>query len=306
MLEPNPLYLGVFGENNPLGKYIQDDEIPNLYEIYNPHGLIQLIGYAKYQNRDKGPVFFRGQTENYESMRPTLYRKIDNIGTAHRKFDKLHLYIDTIKDKAFINNTLPISYAPILQHYGINTDWIDIVDNLWDALWFSSHQSYVNGKYGKYVSYEESTNKYSYIYIMYFGERNYPISKGEEERIRNDCVKPGEDLAKLKPPYGYFETNEYCIIDLRYMAPSLYRRPHAQHALLARRKSISAQNDIKYNDTILATLRINTNLVLKWIGKGIFTESSFMFPSPAYDEGYRLLIEKAPLPPKGLGCITIY
>ncbi|GAA0468199.1 hypothetical protein Ade02nite_79030 [Paractinoplanes deccanensis] len=28
---------------------------------------------------------------------------------------------------------------PLLQHYGIRTRWLDLVGNIWSALWFACH-----------------------------------------------------------------------------------------------------------------------------------------------------------------------
>ncbi len=257
------------------------DNVSLCMDIKTPHALIQLAGYAKYTLSSYGPIFFRGQTDHYDQMRPSLLREVSRVGTGQHRITQLHNYLRDIQaDNAFLTNTPDASCVPILQHYGINTTWIDIVDNVWCALWFSCHSATSTGIRNSYENYDTSTNKYSYIYLMQFGNYTNTIFN------------------------GIYKTNlAMTVADLRVSAPSTYLRPHSQHALLAKRNDISTNEHMDYADCVVLVLRIETELAIQWIGNSILAKDRFIFPSPRYDDGYRLFLDKDLRPPKVLGSI---
>ena len=80
----------------------------------------------------------RGQTDVYNSqMKPSVLRKITNPDKSNKSLWEI---ADSFKrnNKHFKNVDNPVLYS-VLQHYGIRTCWLDIVDNIWVALWFGSH-----------------------------------------------------------------------------------------------------------------------------------------------------------------------
>ncbi|WP_420914265.1 FRG domain-containing protein [Comamonas aquatica] len=57
-----------------------------------------------------------------------------------------------------------------MQHYGLNTTWIDIVDNIWVALWFACHEARCT-KDGKFIHYQREyltkiTNLHIFIFLL--------------------------------------------------------------------------------------------------------------------------------------------
>lgn len=256
--------------------------IDNCFEIKTPHALSQLAGYAKYSLADHGIVLFRGQDKHYGQMRPSLFRNIQSASTAQSRMTTSMTYIKSIyKDNAFINNTPTAACEPLLQHYGLKTRWIDVVDNIWSALWFACHSAHTVGEHGMFVNYEYNTNKYSYIYMMQFG---------------NIVRKTYQGIYKT-------DSNMY-IADLRIAAPSMYLRPHSQHGLLSRRSDIKNDSMMDYSDCVVLVLKILTQDAINWLGQSTLVQDRFMFPSPKYDCGYKLLIEKKLAPPECMGRIN--
>lgn len=291
----------------PEDGYSQFNEKEDVFEVYTPHVLIQVIGYIKFVYSD-GLVLFRGQGENYPEMKPSLFREIKKFKSTSSRIKSLYNYIDKLcKQKAFIPNTPAIAYEPLLQHYGIKTTWIDLVDNIWTALWFASHSGYGTRPAGKYIHYEINKNDFSYISILYFGKLLTNISRYTEEKIQStfDRYNQTYDSEKISKS-SLFETDSYKIIDLRYAAPSLYKRPHAQHAMLARRTKFSSYNDLDYSDAKVCTLKIATTSALEWLGNGSLSSVHFMFPPPKYDSGYENFLKRGIDPPSQmLGSIQI-
>lgn len=167
-----------------------------------------------------------------------------------------------------------------MQHYGFRTRWLDIVDNIWSALWFACHEAHVAGKDNKFVSFEASKKEYCYVYMMQFG--NAKIKKSPGVTITDKAMK---------------------VIDLRTAAPSLYLRPHSQHGLLAVRSDLSKDDDMDYIDRVVLVLKISTVKVLQWLGSSDLVQTKFMFPSPVFDQGYRILLENNIAPSAIWGCI---
>lgn len=141
------------------GEYLPSDM---MIEADSPQGLIQAIGYIKYNMAQKGyGIAMRGQSRLYSTMYPSLYRVEGKKVNYQEREDKFALkiqaaitetkykaknyilkfpngqrgtlYNDLFKFLDLKENDLP----PLLQHYGVETPWLDIVDNIWIALWFS-------------------------------------------------------------------------------------------------------------------------------------------------------------------------
>lgn len=118
------------------------------FDVETPHALSQIAGYAKYRLANDGAVYFRGQAREHGEMRPGLFRKVATSATADSRTRQLQDYIkqQVSSNNIFINNTPDYAYEPILQHYGLKTRWIDLVDNIWNALWFACHTARSVGK----------------------------------------------------------------------------------------------------------------------------------------------------------------
>jgi hypothetical protein len=127
--------------------------------------LIQLVGYLKYKY-SIGNVLLRGQTALYPTLSPSLFRPDSISPDMNRKnrariigslaaraaawnCDHKHHRVATCPEKAsqprrseaqlVASGTPRYAVEPLLQHYGIRTRWLDVVDNLWVALWFACH-----------------------------------------------------------------------------------------------------------------------------------------------------------------------
>lgn len=84
---------------------------------------------------------------------------------------------------------------------------------------------------------------------------------------------------------------------MRQALPSTFLRPHAQHGLVIRRKvhNCDIQKNAEAYDlapAIVGIIRIRIDRVKEWIGTGKLLTQSSLFPPPAYDYGYDLLLER--------------
>lgn len=322
-----------------------------VYTVESPHQLTQIAGFYRY-TQDGGQVFFRGTSGFHEESRPSLYRISDDLPLiysletrqiallkylskiagescmcpAHtRNSPKLHfsnshrcsgISRGRRDGSRLISGTYRAVIEPLLQHYGVRTRWLDVVDNIWVALWFAVNR-YV-GNSDKPDPNDGSARTYAYYLRR-------SIAEVPENGTRDDCSQfsrasydtfayiylheTGKLTATAIP--GYSISDSCRVVDLRYSVPSLYLRPHAQHGvLIARRsqpdpKSNPVPADYSLTSTTAAAIRVRLVDALDWLGSGILANHHSLFPPAAVDVGYRHLLH-APMPPSPLGSITIY
>ena len=121
----------------------------SILDLPSPQLLAAFSSYLKYQHQ--GKVYCRGERHFYESTIPSLFRDIDDNEIEIRKkaFDGLVTSLpDLFTSKRFKNE----DFRPLLQHYGIKTDWLDLVDDIFVALWFSNNGSNETFSYIKFFS----------------------------------------------------------------------------------------------------------------------------------------------------------
>jgi hypothetical protein len=306
--------------------------------VSDPHALTQISGFFRYAAAP-GRTFFRGESKLHTTVLPSLFRDpsgpitftslsnrqsalksyIDRLSVsdcvcpAHTaaprrklKFRESHLCTGKIPRRprgALIPGTFRAAVEPLLQHYGIRTRWLDLVDNVWIALWFACHEQKTEyektgnaGSTSRAYAYHlrrspfdptSSSSHYAYIYMFSTG-------------VLNPTEVPGYELSK-----------EHRLIDLRYATPSVYLRPHAQHGLLLANRTMpsgdpqGAVDQHTLNSALSGIIRIRLGDALDWLGSGALTDVFNLFP-PAYsDLGYRKLLN-AEDAPHSIGAITNY
>lgn len=130
----------------------------SILHVRDPHALIQAAGYLKFVcgARDE-LVFFRGQSRMYPALAPTLFRGIAPTQSAQgSRVHDCRSFIEEIAAACQIFGTFPdFAHEPLLQHYGLSTTWMDLVDNIWVALWFACHKAHVSGKKSQYLHFEQ-------------------------------------------------------------------------------------------------------------------------------------------------------
>lgn len=244
-----------------------------VYTIKSVHDLTQFIGYGKYMNNHGHNVLLRGQTGLYEgALIPSLYRGRTNVNSFTENYGRR---INSLKREVrSFKQYDRLVLEPLLQHYGIKTPYLDLVDNVWVALWFALHQAktkIINAH--EYVYYYNNENDYAYILLI------------------------ATDAIQISDKSGVYLGTETTLIDLRKALPSYFLRPHAQHAYMLRKKECSPDD---YSDLIIGVARIPIDIGLKWLGNNDFLTVSSLFPAAYFDSGYAVLLKNYPEEDAGL------
>lgn len=283
-----------------------------VYDVWNMTSLNQIIGHAKYNNKDYGNVYYRGECKLHKGLQPSLLR---NIGTIHKADSKMKELVNAVADDKELANELKVvklqfeheinekhkkdehpdfdkdfkynhrhRIEGVLQHYGIPTRFIDLVDNHWVALWMGLYHAEHYKNMEDYIHYERREIPYADFLsgVNLVQEELY-------QYIILMALPYGKDNSN-----GIIENDDFVEVDLRQALPSTFLRPHAQHGYVVRKKLHSPDQEYGYDmaTEVIGILRMRIDRVQEWIGNGKLLTQENLFPSLAFDRGYQLLLNK--------------
>ena len=249
---------------------IQRNKNRDYVYLYDPLILSRIVGHLKHGiNHNKSgkryQIFMRGQIADYPGMVPTIYRDLQNSSTklqnrikAYKELiGKLPKTLDKTRFRGDVGGAT-------LQHYGIKTPWIDIVDNLFVAIWFA-----INKITNKEPFEYNRRNKKDYGWIYF---------------IQVEDGQPDD--------HGIISGKETKWCDLRSSQTPLSLRPHTQHGLSVCRINWDTNNydDYVLDKFVLATVKFPiNNKFVSLINDIIPSSLNYMFPSSTYDNTYKVL-----------------
>jgi len=260
----------------------------HVLEVNDPHSLVQAAGYLKHLCALNGEnVYFRGQATTYPSLSPTLLRGISSKQSAQagRKAAMNRFIKEVVDGSPIFKRFNKIAHEPLLQHYGLQTTWLDIVDNIWVALWFAVHRAHVSGKSAQYLHFE----------------RRNPFDDKEHHAF---ILLVATDAQPTVVP-GFLKGLTTETVDLRVCAPSIFLRPHAQHGLLFRMRGNGIIRPVDYSSQVRGIIRIGLRNALRWLGDAPTLSTHGLFPPPFYDHGYKILLDGAFKPDSKIGSIFL-
>jgi hypothetical protein len=234
---------------------------------------MQAAGYLKHVCRAEENIYFRGQSKLYPTLSPSLFRGLRRQQAQADAITELHGLIKrTVSSGGIFTSFDPVFYEPLLQHYGLKTTWIDLVDNIWVALWFACNNALVGTMTPKYLHFElrdpYKESKPSYVYILMIGT----------------------DKKQTSIP-GFFRESRTELVDLRVGCPSIFVRPHAQHGVLFRQRGDAVRRPPDYKSALRGIIRADLQEALNWLGDGVLLNTHALMPPPYYDDGYRILLD---------------
>lgn len=176
---------------------------------------------------------------------------------------------------------------PILQHYGLKTRWLDVVDNVWIALWFACHSAHAFGHHSEYLHFETRV----------------PRHLKDDERFAYIILLESASTPDGKLGPGCFKDENSVTIDLRVAAPSQFVRPHAQHGLVVKALDAQGRAPLDFTPLLAGVIRVDLEDALDWLGSGGLLSVHALFPPPPYDYGYQEILNNLPDPNETLGAI---
>ena len=224
--------------------------------LEHPVALARFVAFAKSKaSKYNADVLMRGQDEDYPGMIPSVFR-----GDPANRQSRMKAYAELLaKAPALLGYTRfrRENLGAVLQHYGFRTPWLDVVDNLYTAIWFALHSRRTDANNRPY--YTSSPKRYGWIYLV-------------------ATRRPG--VVQL-----------FCI-DLRKHHSSMNVRLHAQHGF-----AVASQEDMNpaisedYGPNVIARIRIPNSS--QFTLRGALARTAFLFPGPDIDESLQLLLDSS-------------
>lgn len=276
----------------------------SIFEVSDYRALNQLIGYAKFINTEYGDVYYRGEVRLHDTLLPSISRGksqdrfAKDLNSAINKALADEKFIKTAKLSGFKGNKNPsLVMEAMLQHYGYSTHFIDVVDNHWIALWFGLNKFVRIKNLKEYCFYEE--RKVNPIELI----NAKPDAKDD---IYQYMILVAVDNNAAPVERGIYIGNDMITIDLRSSLPSMFLRPHAQHGLAIKRNRHETHASFDISENVIAIIRLRIDKVATWIGSGSLLSNENLFPSPAFDYGYEVLLLREDLFNNGCQKIAEY
>lgn len=259
------------------------------YHVDKPFTLIQAAGYLKHTRAGSNKaVYFRGQERLHATMAPSLFRKLERQAARDTRAALMNQLLSSIKKNKVVLQAVPEeAREAVLQHYGLRTRWLDVVDNVWIALWFACHKAHATGRHGEFLHFE----------------RRVPRHEKEEERFAYIVLIEGANVANGVTGPGYFKDADSEVIDLRVAVPSHFIRPHLQHGLVVRALDLAGTTSIDFSKLVAGVIRVHLSDALDWLGSGDFLNVHALFPPPKYDFGYAEILQHIKTSDQFLGAI---
>ena len=139
----------------------------------------------------------------------------------------------------------------MLQHYGIRTPWLDVVRNLYTAIWFATHDFETRGS----------------CFVAIPSEREHGYISLYDARTGKDALR---------------------VADLWGEDSSRHFRPHAQHGLsLARQDDDDPPSELDLEPYRVAHVCFPNSQ--QWALCGHLFSARFLFPAPEYDDSLKQL-----------------
>lgn len=252
-------------------------------QVNSIQSFIQALDYLKFKlhARDEA-IYFRGQHSLYNTglddnekylFQPSALRGIKRTKALQDVKTKINQKIKIFR-KMLPRFSSAIKYNDdviegLMQQYGLSTTWVDVVDNIWIALWFACYRSDLptniriakSANAGKWqercfvhmVRRSLNSELYGFAYVLVLGGTKHVIDT----------------------------------VDLRTSVPSDFIRPHVQHGVLIRTAGVK---NVNMFNLIKGIIRVRLCDALDWLGNGQIFQPSSILPSPNYDTGFRQLL----------------
>lgn len=146
-------------------EYVEGDNSPYLY-VNNPIIISAFAGFIKNRNA-AAEIYFRGERANYQYVTPSLFREkgsplIDNdvISRRWKAYNELKKAVFSHYNKT-VSRFRNEDIDNLFQHYGIKSPVIDLVDNIYVAIWFAM---------------DGNKNEFGYIRLINTSSENLTVS----------------------------------------------------------------------------------------------------------------------------------
>lgn len=245
------------GDSNLVSR--EQDNCGEYLRLEDPVALAALVAFC---SNDHKRVLLRGCCQNHPTSLPSLFREDDHY--CEDPVERWSAYKWALRKLRLLEGLRwdRDNLGAVLQHYGIKTPWLDVVQNLHTAVWFATHELEADAPSRRTVRRSTETDGWISLYVD-----------------------------------GHTSPQRLCVIDLRDAHSSRHVRPHAQQGL-----SLAMQCDPKTGDRRCppdaCTVDFNKHRVARvqfpaqserWMLSGHMFSPQFLFPPAEHDDSLQKL-----------------
>lgn len=241
--------------HGPAGVALHQDNGETWLDITEPAMLANFFAFCKTSGRGRGrPVFLRGQHRRHPAMVPSLFRPGSSLASATQRWAAYRTFLQQLPALVQGTRFTRRNFGAVLQHYGFNTPWLDVVDDLHAAIWFALH---VCEKDGSQCWYQPSRDPHGWIVVIAVPPNGRLQNLREEQSSRN---------TRCNVQQGYSLAMQYDDVDM----------PSADQDFMGR---------------IEGRVRIPNDE--RWILQGFRASHTYFFPPPEQDDTFKQLLAQA-------------
>lgn len=199
-------------------------------------------------------VYCRGQDKHFNSMRPSLFRAPNDRYSTQCLLKAEADFAAGLAKASVAKRFQRASLPALLQHYGVRTSWLDVVDNLYVATWFATHSrrrghAWIGMRDGEYG-------------WLYFISTDSPTSR-------------------------------LTVVDFRDKHHHLSTRPHSQHGVSVTKDGTKWSDAGRgLDEFVAATVRLRCGP--QWQLHGFMASEQYLFPDASEDNTVKLLQRPPP------------
>ena len=250
-------FMGAFASQHGSSARLHRCGNSEFLSIESPSSLAAFFAFCSGQSLNTR-IFLRGCTEDHATAYPSLFRELNHDDPRHdeqtnrwRAYKYVLERLRNLDGQRWRRKDL----GAVLQHYGIKTPWLDVVRNLYSAIWFATHDLQSNGLDGKAQRTQED-----HCWISFY-RRKAPLAKSLLQ-----------------------------VMDISAQHSSTHLRPHAQHGGSLAMQSDNDKEQSRnqdFNRFRVAQIRIPNSA--EWTLSGHMASTVYMFPSGDLDDSFRRL-----------------
>lgn len=216
-----------------------------------------LASFVAFCSRPGNPIFLRGSTDRHRHSVPSLFRdphgKQCDAAEMNKRWRAYKSVLNRLCQLPGTRWDQEAHLGAVLQHYGLRTPWLDVVRNLYTAIWFATHDFETRGH-----CLAANTSDKDHGHISLYDSRPE----------RKPCLK---------------------VVDLWGDDSSRHLRPHAQHGRSLARQGDDSHPECQQDLAPYRIAHVRFPNSRRWTLCGHMFSARFLFPAPEHDESLKQL-----------------
>ncbi|MXY25399.1 MAG: FRG domain-containing protein [Acidobacteria bacterium] len=140
---------------------LKTDNKGDYLHMKDPVVLATLIAFC---SGDGHRIFLRGCRRDFPKCLPSIFRdKDESCSDPEKRWSAYKCILKKLRTQFDGTRWDEEDLGAVLQHYGIKTPWLDVVQNIHTAVWFATHK--LDARNSSHRVVKPTTNEHGWIYL---------------------------------------------------------------------------------------------------------------------------------------------